>query len=78
MNLIIKYEYGENISLYLSKKQCENNFVTDIYWSMRNLCSSALKKYSEKLNISKNFLVNFRPYCIYHQVSLYKKSLRRG
>ena len=76
MNLIIKNEYGENIfekntSLYLSKKQCENNFVTDIYWPMRNLCSSALKKYSEKLNKSKNFLVNFRPHCIYDQVPLH-------
>ena len=76
MNLIIKNNYGDNIfekntSLYLSKKQCENNFVTDIYWPMHNLCSSALKQYSEKLNKSKNILVNFRPHCIYDQVPLH-------
>ena len=76
MNLIIKNKYGDNIfeknaSLYSSKKQCENDFVTDIYWPMHNLCSSALKQYSEKLNKSKNILINFRPHCIYDQVPLH-------
>ena len=50
-------EYGENIfeqntSLYLIKKQCENNFVTDIYWPMRNICSIALKNFATKSNKS--------------------------
>ena len=76
MNLIIKSKYGENIffffsSLYLTKKQCENNFVTDIYWPMRNLCSAALNNYSKKTNQFKDFLVNFRPHCIYDQVPLH-------
>ena len=76
MNLIIKNEFSENIfeenvSLYSSKKQCENNFVVDIYWPMRNLCSSSLQNYSEKKNKSKNFLINFRPHCIYDEVPLH-------
>ena len=76
MNLIIKNEYGENIfeqntSLYLIKKQCENNFVIDIYWPMRNICSAALKNFAAKLNKSKDFLVNFRPHCIYDEVPLH-------
>ena len=76
MNLIIKNEYGEDIfeknaSLYLTKKQCENNFVTDTYWPMRSLCSKSLKKFSSKLNKFKDFLVNFRPHCIYDEVPLH-------
>ena len=76
MNLIIKSKYGENIfeentSLYLTKKQCENNFVTDIYWPMRNLCSAAINNYATKANQFKDFLVNFRPHCIYDQVPLH-------
>ena len=75
MDLIIKNIYGENIfeideSLYLTKKQCENNFVTEIYYPMYNLCSSALKKFFSKTKF-KNFLVNFRPHCIYDQVPLH-------
>ncbi len=76
MNLIIKNEFGENIfeqntSLYLTKKQCENNFVTDTYWPMRNICSTALTNFANKLNKSKDFLVNFRPHCIYDEVPLH-------
>ena len=76
MNLIIKYEFGENIfekntSLYLSKKKCENNFVTDIYWPMRNSCANSIKKYSAKSNKFKDYLVNFRPHCIYDQIPLH-------
>ena len=76
MNLIIKNEFGENIfekntSLYLTKKKCENDFVTDIYWPMRNSCSSGLQKASTKLNKNKDYLVNFRPHCIYDEIPLH-------
>ena len=76
MNLIIKNEFGENIfetntSLYLSKKKCENDFVVDIYWPMRNLCSLGLKNYLSNLNKYKDYLVNFRPHCIYDQIPLH-------
>ena len=76
MNLIIKNEFGENIfekntSLYLTKKKCENDFVTDIYWPMRNSCSSGLQKASTKSNKNKDYLVNFRPHCIYDEIPLH-------
>ena len=76
MNLIIKQSLGENIfdkipSLYLTKKQCENNFITDIYWPMREQCLNTKNNfYSNSINIPK-YLVNFRPHCIYDQVPLH-------
>ena len=76
MNLIIKNEFGENIfeineSLYLTKKKCENDFVTDIYWPMRKSCSLGIKKASTKTNKNKDYLVNFRPHCIYDEIPLH-------
>ena len=75
MDLIIKNYYGENIfdkipSLYLTKKQCENKFITDIYWPMREVCLKAKTNFINNKNIS-NYLTNFRPHCLYDQVPLH-------
>ena len=77
MDLILKYDYGENIfekipSLYLTKKQCENKFITDIYWPMRELCLSTKKNFEiNNTNNPPKYLVNFRPHCLYDQVPLH-------
>ena len=77
MDLIIKCDYGENIfdkipSLYLTKKQCENQFITDIYWPMRELCLKAKKNFDSNNNLSlPKYLVNFRPHCLYDEVPLH-------
>ena len=77
MDLIIKCDYGENIfdkipSLYLTKKQCENQFITDIYWPMRELCLTAKKNFDSNNNLSlSKYLVNFRPHCLYDEVPLH-------
>ena len=75
MDLIIKNYYGENIfdkipSLYLTKKQCENKFITDIYWPMRELCLKAKTNFINNKN-TLNYLTNFRPHCLYDQVPLH-------
>ena len=78
MDLIIKNNYGENIfdkitSLYLTKKQCENKFITDIYWPMHDLCLNTKNNfYSNNNNNNKiNYLINFRPHCLFDQVPLH-------
>ena len=38
---------------------------------MRNSCSNSLQKFSTKLNKFKDYLVNFRPHCIYDQITLH-------
>ena len=74
--LIIKNRYGEDIlnkkdiSLNDLKEKCENDFIKDIYFPMRNTCLAALEKYSSRSN-KKNFLVNFIPHCSYDQVPLH-------
>ena len=76
MDLIIKNDYGENIfdkipSLYLTKKQCENKFITDTYWPIRELCLSAQKNFNSNNNSTKKYLTNFRPHCLFDQVPLH-------
>ena len=78
MDLIIKNNYGEDIfdkipSLYLTKKQCENKFITDIYWPMHDLCLNSKNNfYSNNNNNNKSkYLINFRPHCFFDQVPLH-------
>ena len=76
MDLKIKNDYGENIfdkipSLYLTKKQCENKFITDIYWPMLELCFNTKKNFDLNNNNNKNYLTNFRPHCLFDQVPLH-------
>ena len=77
MDLILKNDYGENIfdkipSLYLTKKQCENKFITDTYWPMRELCLNAQKNFhSNNNNNTPKYLTNFRPHCLFDQVPLH-------
>ena len=76
MDLIIKNDYGENIfdkipSLYLTKKQCENKFITDMYWPMRELCLKSKKNFNLNNDNTKNYLTNFRPHCLFDQVPLH-------
>ena len=74
LTLIIKSKYGEDIfekslTLYEIKKQCESEFIKEIYWPMRNACSSGLEQFST--STKKNFLINFIPHCTYDQVPLH-------
>ena len=77
MDLIMKNNYGENIfdkipSLYLTKKQCENKFITDIYWPMHNLCLNSKNNFYSNSNDNKSkYLINFRPHCFFDQVPLH-------
>ena len=76
MNLIIKSKYGENIfnkipSLYLIQKQCENKFITDIYWPMHEQCLASKKNFYSNYSNINNYLINFRPHCLYDQVPLH-------
>ena len=76
IDLIIKSEYGENIfdripSLYLTKKQCENKFITDIYWPMLELCVNAKKIFQLNKANNSNYLTNFRPHCLFDEVPLH-------
>ena len=76
MDLIIKKDYGENIfdkipSLYLAKKQCENKFITDIFWPMREFCLKAKNDISSHSQNIPKYLTNFRPHCLYDQVPLH-------
>ena len=76
ITLIIKNKFGEDIfeketSLYEIKKQCENDFIRDIYWPMRNSCSSTINKFSTNKNEIKNYLTNFIPHCNYNQIPLH-------
>ena len=76
IDLIIKNEYRENIFdkvpyLYLAKKQCENKFITDIYWSMLELCVNAKKIFQLNKANNSNYLTNFRPHCFLDEVPLH-------
>ena len=76
IDLIIKNEYGENIfdkipSLYLTKKQCENKFITDIYWPMLELCLKAKKNFQSDKDNTLKYLINFRPHCLFDEVPLH-------
>ena len=87
MNLIIKNSYNkdyfinENLLSSIIKK-CENQFISEVYNPMYNICSSSINKFlSNKLlngktnsnngGMTNQYLTNFLPHCISEKIPLH-------